>query len=82
MLEVDQTQFVFQSDICVVHRPTGSKFSTDHYENPEETRIKSINWGHNGENPAYGSDYSRAEVLSCAKKLLVERALARARGRY
>ena len=36
MLEVDQSQFVFQSDICVVHRPTGSKFSTDHFANPEE----------------------------------------------
>lgn len=81
MLEVTQKQFVFQSDVCVIHRPTGSKFTTDHFANPEETRIKFINWGRDGGAPVTGSDYSRAEVLSCAKKLLLERARERLRKR-
>ncbi|MBU1173989.1 MAG: hypothetical protein KKH72_01200 [Alphaproteobacteria bacterium] len=81
MLEVDQKQFVFQSDICVIHRPTGSKFTTDHFANPEETRIKFINWGRDGALPTSGSDYSRAEVLTYAKQLLLERARERVRKR-
>ena len=81
MLEVDQSQFVFQSDICVIHRPTGSKFSTDHFAHPDETRIKFISWGQDDAKPLKNSGYSRADVLTLANRLLLERARERARRR-
>lgn len=81
MLAVDPKQFVFQSDVCVIHRPTGSKFTSDHFAHPDETRIKFINWGSDGDAKIAGSDYSRAEVLTFAKRLLVERARERANKR-
>jgi hypothetical protein len=63
MTPVTREQFEFESNLMVIHKPTGASFSTYEYDDPENvgSDIK-MNWGRAGDVLESGEDYDRGEV--------------------
>jgi hypothetical protein len=75
MTPVTREQFEFESNLMVIHKPTGASFSTYEYDDPENvgSDIK-MNWGRAGDVLESGEDYDRGEVGKIAVQLLREQA--------
>jgi hypothetical protein len=75
MTPVTREQFEFESNLMVIHKPTGASFSTYEYDDPENVGpdIK-MNWGRAGDVLESGEDYDRGEVGKIAVQLLREQA--------
>jgi hypothetical protein len=81
MTRVSREQFAFNSNLEVVHEPTGATVSTSKYESPLDacSTIKvswgrMSDWGRIGDPPKGSSDYDRWEVVRMGCELLLERA--------
>jgi hypothetical protein len=64
MTPVSRDQFEIKSDVEVLHKPTGARFSTYRYDDPDlvGSDIK-VNWGHAGEVLETGEDFDRQAVV-------------------
>ena len=71
-------QFVLLDDQEVRHEPTGAKFWTYRYPDPNDTKITSVNRGQCGEVLGNGDEYELDDVKAVALALLRERALNKA----
>jgi hypothetical protein len=82
MTPVTREQFEFESNLMVIHKPTGASFSTYEYDDPENvgSDIK-MNWGRAGDVLESGEDYDRGEVGKIAVQLLREQARREAKRR-
>ncbi|AEG52565.1 hypothetical protein [Sinorhizobium meliloti] len=71
MSHVKAEQFEFDGDLKVLHKPTGTAFST--YRYAEEPDDVSVQLSHVNERSSDGVDYDLSEMTAVAKALLRER---------
>jgi hypothetical protein len=72
---VTREQFRIESDLEVVHVPTGSTFSAYPYYNPDDVlRSVTANWGRVADESGAIGGYARQDIRVMAVQILLERA--------
>lgn len=71
MSQVTASQFEFEGDLQVRHKPTGTVFSTYRYAAvPDEVDVRTT---HVNERSQDGTDYDFGEMVTVARQLLLEK---------
>lgn len=75
MKTVTREQFRIESDLEVVHVPTGTTFSAYPYSNPDDM-LQSIaaNWVRAEDRSGFIEDYARHDISRVAAEILLEQA--------
>jgi hypothetical protein len=73
MTPVKRDQFEIVSNVEVVHKPTGARFSTYEYPDPNDAcSTLNVNWACAGDRLESGEDYRRDDVGQVASDILRE----------